>query len=125
LDSTIWDHSSRTAHWRDREEGQPFFSIFNLMLTHQSSIFGDDSVYQKRIRQFIPHITLTSPDSLQLPPYYPDTPEIRKLWARYYTNVSIVDYQFGQIIKELEEDGLREDTIVFFYSDHGTGMPRH
>ncbi len=125
IDTSIWDHSSATAHWREKKDGQPFFSIFNLMLTHQSSIFGADSVYDKRIRRFLQYITPTSPDSLVLPPYYPSTPETRKLWARYYTNVSIVDYQFGEILRELEEDGLTENTIIFFYSDHGTGMPRH
>jgi arylsulfatase A-like enzyme len=125
IDTTIWDNSSSQAHWRDRKPGQPFFSIFNLMLTHQSSIFGDDSVYENRVHSFLPHITRTLPDQVNLPPYYPDTPMIRKLWARYYTNVAIVDYQFSKIMEELEADGLIESTIVFFYSDHGTGMPRH
>ena len=124
IDSTIWDISSHEAHWRKRNDNQPFFSVFNLMLTHQSSIFGDDSTYEARVGKYLPFVNRTSPDSLVLPPYYPDTPGIRKLWARYYTNVSIIDYQFSQIIKELEEDGLADNTIVFFYSDHGTGMPR-
>lgn len=124
IDTTIWDISSNEAHWRDRKEGQPFFSIFNLMLTHQSSIFGDEATYENRVGEYLPFVKRISPDSLSLPPYYPDTPDIRKLWARYYTNVGIIDYQFGQIIKELEKDGLSENTIVFFYSDHGTGMPR-
>lgn len=125
IDSTIWDQSSNKAHWRNRKGDQPFFSIFNLMLTHQSSIFGSDSVYEKRISSFLPFVTPTSPDNLKLPPYYPNTPETRKLWARYYTNVSIIDYQFAKIMEELEEDGLTENTVVFFYSDHGTGVPRH
>ena len=124
-DNSIWDNSSAQAHWRQREKGKPFFSVFNLMLTHQSKIFGSDEEYEKRIEDFLPFITRTSPETLQLPPYYPDTPEIRKLWARYYTNVSIVDYQFSQLLQALEADGLSDNTIVFFYSDHGTGMPRH
>ena len=124
IDTTIWDESSHQAHWRQRPEDQPFFSVFNLMLTHQSSIFGNDSLYQARVGDFLPFVKRTAPDSLVLPPYYPDTPVIRKLWARYYTNVSIIDYQFGEILKELEEDGLADRTIVFFYADHGTGMPR-
>ncbi len=125
IDTTIWDDSSNKAHWRDRKGDQPFFSVFNLMLTHQSSIFGNDSVYNQRIEKYLPFISLSSPDELLLPPYYPDTPEIRKLWARYYTNISIVDYQFGKFLQELEDEGLIENTIVFFYSDHGTGVPRH
>lgn len=125
IDTTIWDNSSSKAHWRDRKPGQPFFSVFNLMLTHQSSIFGDDSTYAKRVHSYLPYITPTLPAQVNLPPYYPDTPMIRKLWARYYTNVTIIDYQFSKIMEELEADGLTESTIVFFYSDHGTGMPRH
>ncbi|MEX1240745.1 MAG: sulfatase-like hydrolase/transferase [Cyclobacteriaceae bacterium] len=124
IDTTIWDLSSNKAHWRRREGDQPFFSIFNLMLTHQSSIFGDDAAYEKRVRKFLPFVKTISPDSVVLPPYYPNTPELRKQMARYYTNVGIIDYQFSQIMKELEEDGLTENTIVFFYTDHGTGVPR-
>lgn len=123
-DDSIWDDSSKNAHWKNRKNNQPFFSIFNLMLTHQSSIFGNDSVYEARISEFLPFVKKIDPESLILPSYYPDSPEIRKLWARYYTNVGIIDYQFGQIIKELENEGLSENTIVIFFSDHGTGMPR-
>lgn len=123
-DTTIWNNSSYNAHWRNRDKGQPFFSVFNLEMTHQSSIFGSDSVYEDRIHKYLPFIKRCSPDSLILPPYYPGSPVIRKLWARYYTNVSIVDYLFGQIIKELDDDGLADNTIVFFFADHGTGMPR-
>lgn len=123
-DTTIWHESSKQAHWRKREGDEPFFSVFNLTLTHQSSIFGNDSIYQDRIQEFLPFIEPTRPESLELLPYYPDTEEVRKLWARYYTNVSIIDYQFGQIMAQLEEDGLQDNTIVFFFSDHGTGMPR-
>lgn len=123
-DSTIWDMSSGKAHWRLRDEGQAFFSVFNLGPTHQSQIFGSDSAYAAKIKRFLPYIQTCSPETLILPPYYPNTPEIRKLWARYYTNVSILDYQFSQIIKELEDDNLAENTIVVFFADHGTGVPR-
>ncbi len=124
-DTTIWHHSSTEAHWRLREdEKQPFFSVFNLGITHQSGIFGNDSIYQKRIENYLSEIETVDPESLILPPYFPDSPEIRKLWARYYTNVGIMDFQFQQIMNQLEEDGLKDNTIVFFYADHGTGMPR-
>lgn len=119
-----WNESSPKAHWRNRSPGQPFFSVFNLELSHQSSIFGSDSVYQKRIEAYLPFIEQTNPDAINILPYYPDTQEIRRLWARYYTNVSIIDYQFSQILAQLKEDGLEDSTIVFFYADHGTGMPR-
>jgi arylsulfatase A-like enzyme len=123
-DTTIWNLSSGKAHWRMRNENQPFFSIFNLGQTHQSGIFGSDSVYAAKIKRFLPYIKTCNPDSVVVPPYYPNTPELRKHWARYYTNVSIIDYQFGEILKELETDSLTENTIVVFFSDHGTGVPR-
>jgi uncharacterized sulfatase len=58
-----------------------------------------------------------------VPPFHPDTPEFRREWARHYENVTAMDYQVGDVLAELEHDGLAEDTIVFFFSDHGTGMP--
>jgi N-sulfoglucosamine sulfohydrolase len=123
-DNTIWNESSSKAHWKNREEGQPFFSVFNINITHQSGIFGNDSVYTERIRAYLPEIEEVIPENLVLPPYFPESPVIRKLWARYYTNLQIMDLQFAARLKELEEEGLLENTIVFFFSDHGTGMPR-
>ncbi|MFW5831427.1 MAG: sulfatase-like hydrolase/transferase [Prolixibacteraceae bacterium] len=124
-DTTIWHHSSKKAHWRLREnEDQPFFSVFNLGITHQSGIFGNDSVYNERISEYTDKIDPIDPENIIMPPYFPDSPEIRKLMARYYTNVGIMDFQFQQILNQLNEDGLTENTIVFFYADHGTGLPR-
>ena len=62
---------------------------------------------------------------MPLPPYYPDTPLVRRELARFYDCVTAMDLQVGAILKQLQEDGLVENTIVFFYSDHGSGMPRH
>tara|TARA_R110000751_G_scaffold117001_1_gene217108 strand:- start:34032 stop:35903 length:1872 start_codon:yes stop_codon:yes gene_type:complete len=120
----LWSDSSKNAHWKNREKDQPFFSVFNLGITHQSGIFGNDSIYNGRIDKYLGDIEKIDPETLVLPSYYPDSPVIRKLWARYYTNVAIMDYQFGQILKELKGDGLEDNTIVIFFSDHGTGMPR-
>ena len=64
------------------------------------------------------------PESAPLPPYYPDTPIVRRTVARFYDCV-IMDKEVGDILQQLEDDGLADDTIVFFYSDHGSGMPRH
>ncbi len=122
--SGAWDESSKTAHWRNRQPGQPFFSVFNLETTHQSKIFGSDSVYEARYSGYLDKIDKTDPADVVLPPYSFDTPEIRKLWARYYDNVKIVDLQVEQLLRELKEDGLDDNTIIFFFSDHGTGMPR-
>ena len=120
----IWDESSETAHWKNRRDDQPFFAVFNYETTHQSKIFGSDSVYENRYQKYLDKIERTDPNSVPLPSYSFDTPEIRKLWARYYDNVQIVDLQIKDLLKELATDGLVDNTIIFFYSDHGTGMPR-
>jgi uncharacterized sulfatase len=108
-----WDESSKDAHWRKRAPGQPFFSVFNFIITHES---------QLRTR---PHTWIHDPAKVRVPAYHPDTPEVRQDWAQYYDNITTMDGQAGQVLAELEKDGLAEDTIVFFYGDHGSGMPRN
>ncbi len=56
--------------------------------------------------------------------YHPDTPEVRQDWAQYYDKITEMDAHIGQRLEELREAGLADDTIVFFYGDHGSGMPR-
>jgi uncharacterized sulfatase len=108
----VWDDSSPKAHWRARRPDQPFFAIFNFITTHESQI-------RKR-----PHTPVHDPASMRVPAYHPDTPEVRRDWAQYYDNIATMDGQAGEVLKQLEQDGLAEDTIVFFYGDHGSGMPR-
>lgn len=64
------------------------------------------------------------PAKAVLPPYYPDTPVVRRDWANYYDLVTAMDYWAGEMLKELEEDGLADNTVVFFWGDHGRGLPR-
>lgn len=109
----VWDESSPQAHWRNRTEGQPFFAIFNYTMTHESGI-----------RQ-TPHELVHDPDRAPVPVYHPDTPEVRHDWAQYYDTITAMDAQAGAALAELEAAGLAEDTIVFFYGDHGSGMPGH
>lgn len=108
----LWDESSAKAHWRNRSDGQPFFAIFNSTKSHESQI---------RTR---PHNPIADPAKMRVPTYHPDTPEVRQDWAQYYDNVSEADADAGQRLKELEDAGLTADTIVFYYGDHGSGMPR-
>jgi N-sulfoglucosamine sulfohydrolase len=115
---TIWDEVGRNAHWRNRtDKSQPFFSVFNLEVTHESQIFPSSPARQgKRL--------ITDPKELQVPPYYPDTPLVREELARVYDNIADMDAQVGELLKQLEDDGLAENTIVFYWSDHGDGVPR-
>jgi uncharacterized sulfatase len=64
------------------------------------------------------------PLALKLPPYYPDTEPSRRDWANYYELITAMDYQAGDRIREIEEAGLLEDTVIFFWGDHGVGLPR-
>ncbi len=108
----VWDDSSNKAHWRNRKSGQPFFSVFNHLITHESQI---------RTR---PHDWRHNLAKAPLPSYFPDTKEVRQDIAQNYDNITTMDTQVGDLLADLEKDGLAEDTIVFFYSDHGSGMPR-
>ena len=107
-----WDASSASAHWRNRASGQPFFAVFNSTKSHESQI---------RTR---PHKQIADPAKMRIPAYHPDTPEVRQDWAQYYDKVSEADADAGARMKEVADAGLADDTIVFYYGDHGSGMPR-
>ena len=109
----VWDVSSGNATWKNRKEGQPFFAIFNETCSHESQL-------RKR-----PHVAIHDPAKVRVPAYHPDTPEVRQDWAQYYDQVTLADASAGKRLKELEEAGLAADTIVFYYADHGSGMPRN
>lgn len=108
----VWDESSAKAHWKNRPANQPFFAIFNSTKSHESQI---------RTR---PHTQITPPAEVRIPAYHPDTPEVREDWAQYYDKVSEADADAGRHLRELTDAGLADDTIVFYYGDHGSGMPR-
>jgi uncharacterized sulfatase len=72
----------------------------------------------------IPPAARHDPARAQLPPYYPDTLLVRKDWARYYDLISTMDGQVRTILQQLDDDGLAGRTIVFFWGDHGRGLPR-
>jgi len=123
-DVGVWDESSHDANWRKREGRRPFFSVFNFTSTHQGQINGPDEEFNTKYRSTLKPEDRHEPDKITLPPYYPDTPFVRKIWARYYDLITFMDRQVGEILGRLEADGLAEDTIVFFFSDHGLGIPR-
>ncbi len=120
--ATAWDASSPNAHWRGRAPGQPFFAVFNFTVCHQSQVFCGEEKYRKNTERLTDD-QRHDPQQVTLPPIHPDTPEFRREWAWHYDNVTAMDYQAGDVLTELEQDGLADNTIVFFFSDHGTGMP--
>ena len=108
----VWDESSRNAHWRNRAPGQPFFAVFNFTVTHESQI-------RRR-----PHDAVHDPAQVRVPAFHPDTEESRQDWAQYHDKISEMDGMAGGVLAQLREDDLEEDTIIFYWADHGPGMPR-
>jgi len=118
-----WDESSRKAHWRNRKPDQLFFSVFNFTETHESKYRAEEKEFLELTKQLTPE-QRHEPDKAIIPPYMPDTRLIRKEWARYNDLWTAVDYRVGELLYQLQEDGLSENTIVFFFSDQGVGLPR-
>jgi uncharacterized sulfatase len=121
---TVWDTCDPQAHWRNRPDtAQPFFAVFHAMVTHESQIYVGDEQYQKNTAMLTPE-QRHDPALAPLPPYYPDTPVFRQAWARYSNNVTAMDHWAGDLLRQLADDGLTEQTLVVFWSDHGRGFPR-
>lgn len=104
--AATWDESGGSAHWRNRPAGVPFFAQITLMTTHESMLFRDTP-------------PATSPEVVRVPPQLPDCPEIRQDLARYYDATEAMDAQVGAILDQLDEDGVADDTIVFYFGDNG------
>lgn len=122
-DKSHWDESSPKAHWKNRQKGQPFFAVFNTTISHESSLFQKKTDgYRKQ--GMIPEVPSRDPASVALPPHYPDTPEIRQDWVTYMDIVTAMDRQIGAWLEELDDEGVRDNTIIFYYSDHGGILPR-
>jgi arylsulfatase A-like enzyme len=145
---TAWDESSPYAHWRNRAENQPFFAVFNFTDTHESGLFepygfreietrhyhaGDRNYKWKnfgasqannRMTEDNTPIHLPKDTKFNIPPYLPDTEATRRDMWKLYNNIGEMDSQIGAVLKQLEEDGLLENTIIFFYGDHGGPLPR-
>ena len=111
---TAWDENSNQAFWAKRQKGQPFFAVFNFGVTHESRIWAkaEDSLW------------VADDLEVPIPPYLPDTEVGRKDVRRMYSNIREMDAQVGEVLDQLEEDGLLDSTIIFWYSDHGGPLPR-
>ncbi|MBX2816032.1 MAG: sulfatase [Saprospiraceae bacterium] len=140
---TAWNESSVYAHWRNRPDTMPFFSIFNFEVTHESQIFNpkrsrnlryDKPVWPPTRGAGRPPIDgdpnaerplLVAEDlEVTIPPYLPDTEPVRRDVRRMYSNIVELDRYLGRVIGQLEEDGLMDQTIIVFYGDHGGPLPR-
>ncbi len=111
-DKDCWDESKKANAWRLRKKGQPFFSIVNITDSHESRAHG--SVEN----------TITNPQDMKLHSYHPDIPAMRKTYAKYADAISRMDAKVKNTIDALKADGLYDDTIIIYNSDHGGVMAR-
>ena len=134
-----WDESSIFAHWRNRPEDSKFFSVFNFGVTHESNLW-DPWYRQFDLDPFPPNrdigkwweqfsgieksLYVSRDIHIDIPPYLPDNITVRNDMMRMYSNIVEMDEKVGLIIDQLEEDGLLEETIIVFYTDHGGPLPR-
>lgn len=120
----MWDGRGTEAHWRHRPDpNQPFFTVFNFTECHSSVLHTPKDKLRDRLGR-LREGDFHDPDQVPLPPYHPDIPEFRQAWATYYDSVTQVDYRVGELIQQLKTDGLWDNTIIFLWSDHGTGILR-
>jgi arylsulfatase A-like enzyme len=112
----IWDESSKQAHYKNRRDDAPFFAVFNLHTTHEGRVAPGEDKTDFRV----------PPERVSPPPYYPETPGdvIRRDLANYYDLMTAMDKQVGALVDELDKAGLADDTIVFYFGDHGGALPR-
>ena len=113
-----WDESSRTASWRKRKnDDQPFFHMESHGQSHESSLHFSQQIFENEK-------TTTDPASVKLADYFPNTEKFRYTHARYHDRIGVIDGIVGNTIAKLKEDGLLEDTFVFYFGDHGGVLPR-
>lgn len=119
----VWDESSGKAHWKNRKDKtQPFFAVFNFTGCHESGIAGEAKY--KQVTKDLTAQQRQDPEKLTLPSYYPDTPIVREDWKRNYELITAMDIWAGERIQELKDEGVYENTIIMYWSDHGVGLPR-
>ncbi|TRX53939.1 sulfatase [Thalassomonas sp. M1454] len=118
---TIWDYEGSKPSWRGREKDQPFFGMYHFNISHESALFPkkiEQNVAEGIVKQVV------QPEQVSVPAYYPDTQIVREAIAQVYNNVSAMDRQIGAILNRLKKDGLADNTIVIWTTDHGDGLPR-
>ncbi|WP_198152557.1 sulfatase family protein [Draconibacterium sediminis] len=120
-----WNESSGKAGWWNRKPGQPFFAVFNFNDSHQSRTMSNSyEWYEKYVLSNLSQEEKISEDAFEMPPFYKDSPEMRKDFARVYNSIKLTDKRIGELLDKLDKDNLRDSTIIFFYADHGEGIPR-
>ena len=116
-DQGMWNESSNKASYRNRQPGQPFFHVQNFGRTHEGQLHFTKAFMAE-------NATVTDPDSIEVFPYHPNTPTFRYTYAKFQDHHREVDAEMGEFLEALKNDGLAENTIIFYYGDHGGVLPR-
>jgi uncharacterized sulfatase len=102
---------------------KPFFAYVNFTVTHESQVRANPQQYAKNTAR-LTAAQKRDPAKVQLPPYYPDAPEVRRNVANYHDNITAMDYLVGDVLKTLDDRKLTDNTVVIFFGDHGWGLSR-
>ena len=116
-DGEIWDESSGKASYKNRKKDQPFFHVQNFHNTHEGQLHFDQEHLENALKT-------NNLDSIKPFPYHPDTPTFRYTQSLYHNHHKDVDKEIRKFIKKLEDENLLDNTIIFYYADHGGVLPR-
>jgi len=129
------DFADSTDDWLDDLEAgrlpeTGFFLYQNLGITHESTMWPDDTPYNGQVQQRLAREHELSPDErhdpsrVPVPPYLPDTDAVRQTLARYYDALALQDHDVARALKALRASPYADNTIVIYMSDHGRGVVR-
>ena len=116
-ENKVWDESSKKATYKNRKKGQPFFHVQNFHNTHEGQLHFNS-------KQLTSALETNELDSIMPFPFHPDTPTFRYTQSLYHNHHKDVDKEMGKFLKDLQDEGLMDDTIIFYYGDHGGVLPR-
>ncbi len=111
----VWDESSKQAHYGNRTEGQPFMYVHNIETTHESRLHFTEEDRQTP--------TTTDANSFEVQPKHPNTELFKYTNAYYRDKIQEMDTEVGEVVNALKEDGLLDNTFIFYYGDHGGVLP--
>ena len=116
LPKGVWDESSKKASYKNRKSGQPFFHIQNHTVSHEQHLHFDQSTIDDFKEEDLQNIEVF--------PYHPDTKTFRYTYYHFHNRLAMADQQMGKFIQDLKDQGLMENTIIFYFGDHGGLLPR-
>lgn len=109
--------------WTKKKPKEPFFGFFNINWSHESKIRAPAADFTRLTAELTP-AERHDPAKMAVPPYHPDSPEVRRDLANYYDLVTAVDKKVGEVLGVLEKWGIVTNTIVLMTGDHGRGLTR-